>query len=352
MNPFQTMYPKARLTGVLLILFLLRLSLSAQVVFRTSDVPGDPGRDAWKEWEDQSGKDPRPLTGTTGGPQRWDFSWPQAVGEVVRATSIVLPDDGGYGGSFPNAAYAERTTNESDGCQSWSYYKLVPGTGRAHYGFRDNCKSPQPEIVNAVPTVDLPEGISFGQSWQRQADWNDVLDIGIAVLDVTIYFTSQSQVDAYGTILLPGIGEVPALRLNELHSYRTWVPDLNLEIENHYFRNYFWLVPGIGIAAHVLSPASTSILPADFSSSAAISRVFQSNRYPQRRPVQNLQIERVGNGMLLSWDPNPAAAGYDIEFALRLDNSSWTPLAVSPGRTYVDTAITPPSKFYRVFFRR
>ena len=83
-------------------------------------------------------------------------------------------------------------------------------------------------------------------------------------------------VDAYGTLVLPGIGEVPALRVNEEHTYDTQDTTLGLPLGKQYFRNYYWLVKGVGLAVNIISKADTASVPPDaFKTAATVSRVLK-----------------------------------------------------------------------------
>ena len=335
----------------LLIPLLCGFSASGQISFRTTDVPRQIGQDYWQAYVDTSEKNVSQLLGVKGGPQRWDFSAPPIAGEAVQRMDIVAAGDGGHGSEFPQAAYAERVTRVADGCQTWSYFKVIAGGGRFYYGFHDACKSPQPDIVFDAPTIDLPEDLTFGQSWQREVDWTDTIDAGFIVLRVAIHFTNQSEVDAYGTVVLPGIGEVPALRVNEVNTYVTTDLDYGIPIETQVFRNYVWLVSGIGKAVHILSPPGASAPPENFATAKTVLRVFESSRTEIRcEPVKNLRIARKGQEVFLSWDKGTLASGYRIESCERLSGDApWEVLAETTDNFRFDPVPRGEgSRFYRV----
>lgn len=331
---------------------LLSVSLSAQITFRTTDLPRQVGVDSWRAHVDTAGKDVRSLLGAKGGPHRWDFSYPAAGGEDVHRMDVVARDDGDKGGDFPQAAYAERVTRAKDGCQNWSYHKVIPGGGRFYYGMRDDCKAPQPDVVFDAPTIDLPEDIAYGQSWQREVDWQDTIDAGFIVLTVAIHFTNETVVDAYGTVVLPEIGDVPALRLNEVNTYVTTDLTFGIPIDTQIFRNYVWLVPGIGKAVHIISEPKTTTPPEDFATAKTVLRVFESNRYPpiECQSVKNLQIRLKGREVFLSWDKDSAARRYRIDACEQVTGESSWQLLAELTDSYRFEAVLPDatSRFFRV----
>jgi hypothetical protein len=229
-----------KLPCLLLAIALFCLSGNAQIVFFATNLPARAGTDYYRAYLNTIGTDVSTLLGQSGGPRRWDFSQPQAVGEIIRRTDIVAPSDGGHGAGFSAATYAERDTKESNGQQSWSYYRISNNVGRSYYGFYDaNANAACPRKVFSFPTIDLPDGIHYGQTWSRTVDFPDCVDLGGAFFQLDVHFTSQSEVDAYGAVVLPRLGEVPALRVNEVNTYVVSLSSLPISTQN--FRNYYWL---------------------------------------------------------------------------------------------------------------
>lgn len=337
----------------LLILRLLYLTAPAQITFHPTDIPQRIGVDSWRQYADTSDKNVNQLIGGKAGPQRWDFSYPQAAGEDVWQVKVVARTDGGHGGEFTQAEYAEHVTHVSDGCQTWDYFKVVPGSGRFHSGFHDHCKDPQPDIVFDAPSLELPAELTLGGTWRREINWKDKIDAGgIITLDVAVHFVSESSVDAYGTLILPGIGEVPALRVNELRTYEFTDLTLGIPLPTEMFRSYYWLVPGIGVAVQMVSGAHTSLPPENFETASTVLRVFESSQYPPGRlRAENVRIALKGAEVFLSWDKATGVAGYQIEATTQLKSGVWAPLAQPSDNFYFDRVDTP-SKFYRVFQRK
>ena len=297
---------------LMLLSFPLCLTSLAQITFRSGDIPSQAGKDFWRAYADTSGRSVSQLLGHKGGPQRWDFSAPQASGEDIQRMDIVPRTDAGHGDDFSQAAYAERVTRASDGCQTWSYYQVITDTGRFYSGFYDACKSPQAGIVFDAPTLELPEDITFGRSWQREVDWQDTIDTGFGVLTVAIHFVNRSEVDAYGTVVLPGIGEVPALRVNEVNSYETTDLTFGFPIDNRVFRSFYWLVPGIGKAVHIISAPDSSAPPENLATAKSVLRVFESSAFVKPRSVKDLRIAIKGKEVFLSWTKEAAAQAYEV----------------------------------------
>jgi hypothetical protein len=332
---------------------ILGVAAQGQITFRTTDFPSRIGVDTWRLREDASGKSITQLLGSAGGPHKWDFSYPSTEGETVRATAIVAPDDGNRATHFPSATYAERETIEKSGCQTWNYLRLTDGMGRIQSGFFSACKDPGPYVIFESPSIEVPDNLKFGDTFQQTADWRDDIGGDFFIFRVAVHYVSTAKVDAYGTIVLPGIGEVPALRVNELNSYETTELENDIPLDKQYFRNYYWLVPGIGRAVQLSSPAGTSAPPANFSVSQSIFRVFESGRYPQRQFVKNLGIARQGNQILLSWEKENEATQYEVEYSTRLAPvEPWILLASPPGNSFLDAIGLNSSRFYRVFWRK
>lgn len=333
---------------------LLGLPLCAQITFRTEDVPRQIAVDSWRAHVDTAGKDVRHLLGAKGGPQRWDFSYLPATGEDVHRMEVVARTDGGHGEAFGLAAYAERVTLTKKQCQTWSYFKVIPGVGRFYYGFYEGCKTPPGDVVFDLATIDLPADIAFGQSWQREVTWRDVIDAGFIVLEVAIHFTNETVVDAYGTVVLPEIGEVPALRLNEVNTYVTKDLTFDIPIDAQVVRNYVWLVPGIGKAVHIISEAGLTAPPEDFAMAKTVLRVFECGQCVPPPPpcewVRNPRLRLLGQDWFLTWDRFDWAKAYQIETCTGMsDNLQWELLREVPENyTLEKLAQGEVTRFFRV----
>jgi hypothetical protein len=325
----------------------------AQIVFTAADLPSHAG-DYYRAYVNTAGIDVSALVGQPGGPRRWDFSGTAGPNDALRRMEVVPPSDGGQGSSFPDAAYAERLTTEATGVQSWSYYRIVTNEGRRYYGFFDAVANPaQPVTVFNAPTTDLPDRIGYGTNWNRTVDWLDLIDAGFFQLQVAVHFTSQAQADAYGTVVLPGIGEVPALRVNEVNTYEVTDLSLGIPLSTEYFRNYYWLVRGVGKAVHIISNGATTVPPANFTTAKTVLRVFAASNVtdgPSLRPVAALRIRAQPQMAILDWLSETNRSGYRVESLDFLGGTNWQVLAEPSGNSW-SNALLPAAtqRFYRVF---
>lgn len=349
------MHTKSTLSFVLWLLLLGQTSLPllAQPVFTSADLPSAPGQ-WYRAYVDTTGVNVSSWVRLKGGPHRWDFSSAPSVTEHIERVDIVAASDGGHGDSFPGATYAERLSRESSPVQSWSYYALDPGRGRLYFGFHDAVSRPA-NPVNAFreSTLDIPD-IVPGSSWERKVTFDDSIDAGFAQVPVLIEFTSRASVDAWGSVVLPGLGELPAWRVNEVNTYVTTDTALGIPLGTFYVRIYFWLVKGIGKAVHMISKSSSTLPPDDFGLSAYVHRVFESSvvqRPPNLDPVANLRATRKGDEIFLSWDRNPSAMTYVVQTAPSLDSGgSWSGLVTNQDTFLFDSIPRMArQRFYRAF---
>ncbi|MCC7375256.1 MAG: hypothetical protein IT581_11435 [Verrucomicrobiales bacterium] len=293
--------------------FLLVLSFGgngvAQVRMRSTDFPSTVG--AWRRaYSDTSGASVTQRLGTPGGPQSWDFSQPPSAAETVVRVDIVKASEGACSEKPATATYAERMTRENSGCASWEYYSLETGRGRVYHGMCDPCANAAgPGVIFKEPTLEMPE-CTYGDSWSREVIWDDLIRTPVGDVDVEIHFTSMARVDAYGSLVLPGLGEFPVLRVNETNTYLTLLKDFGVPIDTQYFHNLYWLVPGIGKAVHIVSKASTAGPPSLLDPPSTVLRVFDDSK--KARPATHLAIERVGPKFLLSWDSAGVGARYIV----------------------------------------
>jgi hypothetical protein len=335
--------------GLLFVLVSGPRTVHAQVVFAIDHLPSRVG-DYRRAYLSTNETDVSGLLGAPGGPRRWDFARARQTGEVVRRMDVVATSDGGHQASFPGAAYAERATRESDGALSWSYYQIIPERGREYYGFYDAAANPAlPVKAFAAPTIDLPARIEFGQSWSRTVEFGDLLDALFFQVRVAVRFTCQARVDAWGTLVLPGLGEVPALRVNEANRYDFTDMSLGLPIPSQYFRNYYWLTPGIGKAVEIVAAGEGGVPPENFTIAKTVLRVFESASQVAL-PVSDLRICLEDGVPNLRWRAGTTAGAYRVETTGNLPAVNWRVLArVNTNAWRSPFAASQKEAWFRVF---
>ena len=330
------------------------LAAQGQIVFTSADLPSQVG-DYYRAYAVAGTNiiDVTGWAGQPGGPHRWDFSAPPATNEEVWRMDVAPPTDGGHEASFPDATYIERTTVEGTNKVSRSYYRLVPNEGRRYYGAYDPQANPfKPLTEFKPPTTDLPDPIGYGTNWSRTLDWEDRINFLFALCDVAVHFTSRSQVDAYGTVVLPGIGEVPALRVNEVNTYVITNFTLPFPPITECFRNYYWLVRGIGSAVHIVSYPESKAPSDDFTEAKTVLRVFAASRVPDAptlRPVSALRIRTEPGRFILTWQAETNRSGSRVEGLSLLGTTNWQVLA-EPSANSWSNALAPTAlqQFFRV----
>jgi hypothetical protein len=300
--------------------------VNAQITFSASEmltIIGDYSQEYITTNTNPSG-----IIGPTGGPQVWNFSSVPAA-DYVRRLDIVPPTDAGYQASFPNATYAERYTDPVSIFQEWDYCNLTTNAGRIYYGSYDASSGTQ---VFSPPPTDIPAILGYGSNWSYTCN--------TTLSPYTVTDTVTNSVDAYGTVVLPQIGQVQALRVNELtEQLLVWS---GIRITN-YIREYFWLVPGIGKAVDIVSSESSTPPPASFTSADEVRRVFEINS-----SVSNLRLQVQKGLASLCWLPATNAAGYQVRAIGGLTMTNWQILA-SPVSNSWSEAVTATQRFYRVF---
>lgn len=323
------------------------------ITFTLDDLPRSPGvsQDFYF--------DPAPVgppLGSKGGPQRWDFSGPRTGSEVVHTIDVLSSADGADADQFPAAAYVERLTRQSTGVRSWSYYRAIPGEGRAYYGFYDTVSNPaDPLLVFEQPTLDLPATVAFGQGWSRSADWQDLVEAAGLQLTVAVHFTCTAAVNAYGTLVLPELGEVPALRVMELHAYASEDLTFGFPLGTQYQRLYYWLAKGLGKVVTVTSKSGTSAPPENLAPVGSVLRLFASRGFPitsDLQPVRQLTAGLQAQDLLLQWAKEPAAILYHVQAVDDLAfQADWPPLSSTTNTSWsTPLADGPPRRFFRVFW--
>jgi hypothetical protein len=328
---------------------LLALEANSQVVFSAADLPSHAGQ--YSRAYFSTNADLSALLGQPGGPRRWDFSQPRQPNESIRRTDIVTTDDGGQGASFPDAVYAERDTDEPASQIAWRYYTIT-NAGRLYYGFYDPVDDPvTPLVVFDHPTLDVPASVQYGQTWNRSVAWTNIF----MELPIAYHFAAGAKVDAYGTLALPDLGEVPALRVTETHNwdYSEYIVDLGwLPIDSHTDLYYYWLCPEIGMPVQILSFGNNVLYPIPLPHTNEVLRVFAASYFtnqPPFNPVSKLSI-RLNNGLgILAWRQATNASSYRVESSGGLPLTNWQLLGLPATNSWSDP-LTSTQRFYRVLY--
>jgi hypothetical protein len=275
------------------------------------------------------------------GSNYWDFSQPRAANEVVARMDVVPVSDGGNGGAFTGATFALRYEGGANSETSWEYYSLDSTIGLVLYGTYEAAGyGSNPSIPIDPPTSVLPWLVQYGDSWTTAYAFN-VTDPLFGVIPVS--YTSTSTVDAYGTMVLPGIGPVSALRITEVEYYEEDIfgyefPQLDT--------NWTWLAPGIGFAAQAVN-----LGPDSYSSSAetytnSFSRVFLS---PPLAASPAAQLTLQSNVAALSWCSATNASGYVVQTSTSLSLAQW-PMVAQMTNQSLSVPVAPgvSQQFFRV----
>ena len=310
----------------------------AQVVFSTGDTYHLVGEYSLSYF--RSNVDVSVFIGSTGS-NYWDFSQPQGANDVVARMDVVSVSDGGHGGAFTGSAFAQRYQGGAISGTSWEYYSLDATNGLVFYGTYDPVGyGADPSIPITPPTSTLPTSVHFGDSWSNAYEFS-VSDPLVGVIPVS--YTSTSTVDAYGTVALPGIGAIPALRVMEVEDYEENIFGLTYpQLDT----NWIWLSPGIGITAQGTSfgPDTYSLSAQTFTNS--FSRVFL---YPPLAPSPNARLMLQSNVAALTWSSTSNASGYVVQTCTNLSLAQWSPVAQLSNR-YLSVPTIPGAsqQFYKV----
>lgn len=311
--------------------------------------------------------------GVAGGPQVWDFT--TGPTDQIYRFDYVAVNDAGHGSDFTKANFAERKTEEATGARNWLYLEQVPGLGRRVYGFYDSDVSPNnPSIPFSDPIIDFPDTINYKDSWKTSTSYT--LDIPLTdsatdptdptappeSISIPVRFNDSSTftVDAYGILNLPGVSFSDALRVNELVQHDAEV-DLDgngnfQPITTEFSRNYYWLRPGLGIAAQANSKEQTTPPPDNFTTATSFVRLFESNHSkvqvePPPVGITGLKISVGSGSVLINWNKMSNASSYRVEYTTNpAAKDSWQKLGAETTSNFmIDSAVNgAPTRFYRI----
>ena len=275
------------------------------------------------------------------GSNYWDFSQPQASNDTVARMDAVAMSDGGHGTAFAGANFALRYQGGAFSETDWDYYELDPTNGLVYYGSYEAVgEGANPATPITPPTSVLPWLVQYGDSWTNAYGFN-VTDPLFGVIPVS--YTSTSTVDAYGTMVLPGIGAVSALRITEVEDYEEDIFGLEFpQLDT----NWTWLAPGIGFAAQAFNLGQDSYSASAETYSNSLSRVFLP---PPLAASPAAQLTLQSNVAELTWSSISNASGYVVQNSTNLSLAQW-PMVGQLTNQALAIPITPgvSQQFFRV----
>lgn len=289
------------------------------------------------------------IAGSSGGPQTWNFI--DGPTDNILRTDIVDPADGGFGGNFPQAQWCERQGVENqDPAVRW-YYRLDP-TGIVNLGAWSPFISEQePVLPFNPPVLEYPDPLDYGDNWNSSTEVYTTILYEGTPLDVKIELTSNSQADAWGTLLLPTTAG-SSLRIDRQIRYDiyTEIWGFWILLDSYFMRSYQWLLANRGIAAQLISDEATSAPPENFTLANFVRQIETNHPGGTPDPVIDLTAVFSMAGIQLDWSDAAGAACYRVECCADPDFSTEiTELALAYDSEFLDSSYSGHSaRFYRV----
>lgn len=338
-------------------------ALQAQITITSLDMFNAPGQ-YYRSYASEGEVSVTGLIGPKGGPQTWNFATGPEDG-VFRFDYLAPEDAGGPAALFPDAKLVERKTVESTGKEAFLFLDQQIGVGRMDYGYYDEASTgplgmDDPAGVFDPPLLDFPESITLGSSWSAGTVWYNSL-LGSPL---RINYSSTATADAYGFVILPKLGFMECVRVNELveTTYEIQFPGSDPEnpgagdftpVGTYFVRNIYWLAKNNGIVAQMTSKQASTPPPDEFSTAAQFVRMFESNHpktSQEPQPVEDLSVTPGDKQILLSWTKPLNANSFRVEYSLSLGaDADWQELTTTTGN-FVLEDIRPGerSRYYRV----
>jgi hypothetical protein len=335
-----------------------------QITITSLDMFNAPGQ-YYRSYAADGDTDVTGMVGPQGGPQTWNFATgPEDA--VLRFDYLTPGEAGAPAALFPDATLVERKRVEATGKEAFMFLDQQMGTGRMNYGYYDEATTgptglDDPAGVFAPPLLDFPESITYGSTWSAATTWFNAM-LGAPL---RINYQATAEADAYGFVILPDLGFVECLRVNELVETTYEIkfpgdedPDTGTggdytPVATYYVRNMYWLAKDKGIVAQMTSKQASTPPPDEFPTAAQFIRMFETNhpegsRDPQ--PVTDLSVTRGKGQLLLSWTKPLNARSFRVEFTSALGpNAEWRELATTSSNFALDTLEgREPARYYRI----
>ncbi len=338
------------LTAILLQLGIVASALS-QVAITREDMFTEIGLYS-RSWGSGSDWPTGGIMGSPGGPQVWDFS--EGPQDRIARMDVVSVSDGGHGGDFAAAEWAERLSLEGRHDSTGWFYYSGPAEGLVNHGLYSELISVyDPSCPFEPPVLAWPDPMNYGDTWQTSTTFYTIVEYGATYYDARVDHVIDNHIDAWGSLIVPQ-GEGLCLRLNRVTQmdFYVWILFNWVYVGTNYDRAYYWLTENRGSAASLHSEAQEAIPPEDFAVASGFTRMFETN-HPGAVPpaaVDDLQVELALGEALLNWSASEGAVEYRVEYSAdAYFEGPWQDLGITSGTTMTDDTVNGVlERYYRV----
>ncbi len=273
-----------------------------------------------------------------------------------------------YGADFAaaGATAAQQLTPAGDtSALQWLYFAVSPSKGQLDYGFYDaSYSSVQPETLFSPALQDWPASITYGSMWSGTTTSTESSNnYGGFGFSQQVTFVTTDTVDAFGIVTLPSVGLLSCLRVHEIEEQDTvlLVDGQLAGGQTNFVVNYYWLAPGHGLVAQVLSNPYSSTPPDDMGGIAATAEwMFQAyhpetvtNTNPPPPSIAGLTLSYTpGSPALIQWDFLSGVSSYTVNYATSLSGTpTWHSLGSTSSNFMMDNNAGGPGapvRFYQI----
>jgi hypothetical protein len=334
--------------SIIFVLTALVMEVSAQVTITADDMFTVIGQ-YYRAYSSSAPVDVTGIAGPAGGDQLWNFR--DGPTDMILAGDIVDPQDGGHGDDFPAAEWCERQGDENAPPQARWYYRLDPGAITNLGAWSLLVSETDPSVPFSPPITEYPVPLHFGDSWSGSTEFYSTIEYEGTMFDVKIEMTLNSQVDAWGTLLLP-VTAGDCLRVDRQTSFDiyTQIWGVWILLDTYHIRSYLWLLENRGVAAQLVSEEADAPPPEDFSLAHFIRQLETNHTGGVPAAVTDLTATFTEPGIQLNWSNAETAACYRVEYCIDpAFSGEITVLAHVYATEYLDTDYsTDMTRFYRV----
>jgi len=306
--------------------------------------------------------------GSAGADRFWDFS--SGPTDQIQRYDYLDPAEVPEAADFPGTAMVERKTIEGVAGAEWLMFEQVPGIGRKVLGVVTEVMllGRQPLLFSPAP-IDFPDTINYLDTWNNDFMYEAAEVLGADPEDPDLsmtfrirqHYSQKFTVDAWGVMLLPGLGLLDVLRVNSEQTitseyYDDFISQGWEPVGTDFARVYYWISPGHGIVAQLQSAPYGSTPPDNFDRALGFVRMFETNKEPSTgaadpQPVSGLRLTLSNNRLLIQWQKAPNTSRYRVEYSAGgYGSADWQPLASETQNDYLFDPTGPGGevRLYRV----
>ena len=206
---------------------------------------------------------PDGTLGVAGEENVWDFTEFSAGEEFQHEFASLSDLEPEQTQHFPNATFAEALTDRAGNLELVVFYDRDEERQQFHGGWFGT-RLPEGQVnrcvINNPPLVERRYPYTVGDSWEAQTTFEATVESLLGQVTAVSTQSSSFEIDAWGTVILPELGEIQCLRIHHSQTTIIEIGGIFPLTDTVRSRSYYWASKEYGEVARIIGPQNSELL--------------------------------------------------------------------------------------------